>query len=237
MDTRAVLLVGLRVDDAGWENADVDGYRRMNWETSRARWERMLPDVEIFEGYHDGPETFAPAVAGNRAAALAGNWDLAVYVGADFMVQDAQQVRAALAKSAETGQLTLAHDQTCMLHQEPSERIRNGEEPNHSMGDVHSNSFTGVLTFPRPLWDAVGGFDERFVGWGWEDQAFWAASWSMGGGFRRVPGTIYHLWHPRDRIDNEENPNYRDNEILGRRYLAAKGNRSKTQQILAERNT
>lgn len=232
---KTVLLVGLRLENAGWEHPDSDGYRARNWAASKERWQRLLPDIPIYEGHHEEEGPFSLARASNRASALAGDWEMAVYVGADFLAGGEEQIRAAIVKSMRTGRLTLAHNTTVMLHELPSEDVRQGAEPDHSMGDVYTNSFTGVLTVPRKLWDQVGGFDERFIGWGWDDQAFWASCWALAGRFDRVNGTIYHLWHPRVRVDNEENPYYQQNEILGRRYLEAKTNRREMMKIIAER--
>lgn len=232
---RTVLLVGLRLTQPGWEIPDTGAYRMRNWQVARQRWERLLPDVEIFEGHHDEPGPFSLAKASNRAAAVAGDWDMAVYVGADFMVGGEDQIRRAIATSQVSGMLTLAHGTVVMTNEESAEAVRQGAEPSPDMGDTHVNSFTGVLTVPRSLWDLVQGFDERFVGWGWDDQAFWASCWAMAGGFKRVDGFLYHLWHPRVRTDNEENPYYRENEVLGRRYLDARRSKPNMVRIIRER--
>lgn len=232
---KTVLLVGLRLENPGWEEPDTGGFRRLNWEANRARWEKLLPEIPIFEGHHEEEGPFSLAKASNRAAALAGDWEMAVYTGADFMVGDAKQVHTAIAKSEKSGMLTLAFDHTVMLYEWPSQYIRDGGDPLPTMGDVYPNAFTGVMAVPRSLWDRVGGFEQRLLGWGWDDQAFWASCWAIGGGFDRVKGYIHHLWHPRSRSDNEESPYYRENEILGRRYLDAKTNRLEMMKIIAER--
>ncbi len=122
-----------------------------------------------------------------------------------------------------------------MLTEIASEFVRAGAEPDETMGATNVNPFTGICVVPRSVWDAVDGFDERFKGWGWEDQAFWASCWALGGGFQRVKGTAFHLWHPRSRADNEEAIYHARNEPLGRRYIAARGNRIKTLEIISER--
>jgi predicted glycosyltransferase involved in capsule biosynthesis len=77
-----------------------------------------------------------------------------------------------------------------------------------------------MLAVPRKLWDEVGGFDERFVGWGGEDNAFWHACTVISGAEpARVPGYAYHLWHPA--ASNKRDAQYRTNRELWRRYSAA----------------
>jgi predicted glycosyltransferase involved in capsule biosynthesis len=97
----------------------------------------------------------------------------------------------------------------------------------------HPNTFSGVLAVPRALWDAVGGFDERFVGWGFEDLAFWSACTALAGGFERIPGRMIHLWHPKGVESGHDR--YAANEELGRRYMQARSSRAETRQIIAER--
>ena len=52
--------------------------------------------------------------------------------------------------------------------------------------------------FPRKHFETVGGFDERFVGWGGEDDAFAASLNILCGHVKRMETTLYHLWHERN---------------------------------------
>ena len=55
---------------------------------------------------------------------------------------------------------------------------------------------SGCLVMSRESWEKVGGFDERFRGWGYEDSAFdnkMAATVALR---RNVPGPAWHLAHP-----------------------------------------
>jgi hypothetical protein len=63
------------------------GHRDKLWEYARARWEKYLPDVEIFEGHHDRG-SFNRAAAINRAARAAGAWDLGIVIDSDVMMSD-----------------------------------------------------------------------------------------------------------------------------------------------------
>lgn len=224
MGTDPPILVGLRLGET---------YRNRNWAFAKQRWNDML-DWPIVEGHYDDPGPFSLARASNRAAALAGDWTVALYVGADFLLATPQQALDAVGVAARTGQLTLAHNRLIQLEEDETEALIAGG-PLAASGEQHPDTFSGVLAIPRQLWDATGGFDERFVGWGWDDIAFWSSCWALGGGFQRVPGLMYHLWHPRSRADNEDSPEHAVNSVLGRRYLAARMNRQATLALIAER--
>lgn len=211
--------------------------RDRNWDFNRQRWwELRWP---VCAGHYHEPGPFSMAVASNRAVKLADaivpDWDVALYVGADFALLDLSRATTAVEVALASGELTIAHSETVMLDEEQTRHVVAGEPLLRGLGPVFPNPFTGVSAFPRSLIEAVGGFDERFVGWGWEDQAFWASCWAIGGGFSRCDGTAFHLWHPTSRDEKEDSPTYAANEVLGRRYLAAKRNPDQTRRIIEER--
>jgi hypothetical protein len=74
----------------------------------------------------------------------------------------------------------------------------------------------------------MGGFDERFVGWGFEDMAFQATIVGLYG-HERIEGDVYHLWHDRStpgdgraaKAAGEYTAEAITNARLGRRYMVA----------------
>lgn len=58
-----------------------------------------------------------------------------------------------------------------------------------------TNPGGGLLVVSRDGWDRVGGYDERFVGWGHEDSVFNIAL-LLKAAWDRIPGSAWHLWHP-----------------------------------------
>ena len=55
---------------------------------------------------------------------------------------------------------------------------------------------SSAVVVTRKTWDAVGGFDERFVGWGWEDVAFRCAVETVTGReLTKIASTCWHLFH------------------------------------------
>ncbi len=223
---RTVLLVPRRRDN---------GHRDKVWDWCRARWEREFPGWPIYEGHHDqGP--FNRSAAINAAADLAGGWDVGVVIDADIFVR-VSQAASAVARARDTGRVTWAHRRWRGLSEEAtSSLLKNGTDfgPQLQRWDMdlvvertNPMSWSCCVAIPRKVWDDLGGFDERFRGWGWEDMAFMSAILGLYG-YERIEGDVYHVWHPRSeerivqgRSRHAASPDYIVNARLGRRYMAA----------------
>lgn len=170
-------------------------------------WLKPRLPFRVFEGHHDDG-LFNRAAALNSASHQAGEWDVAVVNDADCLVPT-RQVRAAVELAADTGRLVMAFDTYNYLSKHGTAWLLEGliEDPASvvAWSDKIGNSPCAV---PRALWDEVGGFDERFVGWGYEDVAFVAQC----GEPLRIEGPLYHLWHePGER---ESGPHFLANQRL-----------------------
>lgn len=71
----------------------------------------------------------------------------------------------------------------------------------------------GCVAISRDCFDEVGGFDQRFVGWGYEDIEF-AQRCGVRWPLRRVSGVLEHLWHGNRRPD--DSPADSDPELVAR---------------------
>lgn len=69
----------------------------------------------------------------------------------------------------------------------------------------YKNSYGGLMVIRPELYWAIGGHDEKFERWGFEDTAFQLAADCF---FQteRVPGTVYAFNHTADRDLSTENP-------------------------------
>ena len=93
---RVVLLVPRR---AGFADRDA------LWEFTRPWWAEQVPEWPIVEGHHD-EGLFNRSAAVNLAARLAGEWDVAVLIDSDVLI-DAENVRKAIPIAVETGQMVV----------------------------------------------------------------------------------------------------------------------------------
>jgi GT2 family glycosyltransferase len=207
--------------------------RERLWEFCREWW-RESTSWPIFEGYHwpdEGP--FNRSMAVNRAALFADltvpsdearqtidPWDVAVVIDGD-VVAPIEQVHEAVKRAHDTGRCTLAYDEYVALNREMTHRVVDGYSgdwdwrPAMRMKD-HVSS---IVVVSRRLWDEVGGFDERFEGWGFEDGAFIRACRVLGGGIERVEGTVWHLWHPTSAERNPHAVEHTMGRALLERYI------------------
>lgn len=186
-----------------------------------ARWRDAVGQT-VLAPSPDGP--FNRAAALNRAARdlLHAGADVLVIADGDVDIAPVQ-VKEAIGHALVTGCLTLAFDAYVGFHEVATERILGGEPIGHmvrpSTRRTHESS---CVVIPRDVWDRVGGFDERFQGWGQEDVAFVHSVRLLAGPIERTRGPVYHLWHPKAAEKNRLDPLWVANQRLGRRYREAR---------------
>jgi len=95
------------------------------------------------------------------------------------------------------------------------------EEADLPWGKAMQAPSGGITICGFNAYDRVGGYDEHFEGWGYEDSAFHAAMTAMYGE-RQLFGDVFHFWHPKIRTDRQAQPNITANRRLYERYAAAK---------------
>ena len=191
-------------------------------------WQANFPDVQTCTGRNfDSP--FHRGKARNDAATWAER-DLLIIADADT-VPEAGAVREGLEMVAENrapwvipyGQLSYYNLTEDFTREFIKLRPEDTQLPvfEEDDWDHQLTAWAGVLILPKIAFQAVGGYDERFIGWGGEDNAFQLALDKMVGTHARVNGSVAHLWHPRGDASFEQ-PHWPHNEALLRRYRNAR---------------
>ncbi|MFZ4431581.1 MAG: galactosyltransferase-related protein [Microthrixaceae bacterium] len=197
-------------------------------------WRREFPFWPIHEGHHpveEGP--FNRSLAINRAAGQAGDWDVACIVDGDTF-HDPGAIMAGVQVAAHVGCMVNCHDHRVMLTKWATERVLAGEPvppriPGHTLPPrwvevMWTESPSGGVVVHRSLWDRLGGFDPKFVGWGKEDSAFRIACETVSGmPMVRIAKDAFHLWHPVAPETAHGHPARRPNEQRLALYEAADG--------------
>lgn len=213
------------------------------WAFTRARWEADHPEWPIVEGHHDdGP--FNRATAINRAADQAGEWDVAVIIDSDVLV-DPHLVRSTVDVAACTNALTVASPERWMLSRQGTAKILGGyvgdwdplvRKRYGTRTDPMGAQCSCCIAVSRNLWEDVGGFDEMHVGYGWEDVSFRNACESISGKATvwLAPHPIWHLHHEPSPEDKEGGALKSANGARARQYIAAHGDRETTRALIEE---
>lgn len=217
---KAVILVPFRADGAE---------RSRNWMIARRFWLSMgLPLYEA--GNESG--SFERAQSRNLAALAAGEWDVALFADADIALGSLDQADAALMRCYRTGAYTVAYSQLNYLTEGGTQELEDGVE----LEVCASDEWVGLtweccFAVRRDVWDEVGGFDKRFIGYGGQGLAFFYACATFGGR-ERISGQAYHLAHPL--TERRKDPHYEANRDLSERYRNAVDDVRAMREILRE---
>lgn len=223
-----------------WRTDDGQRDRVLDW--ILRRYALMWPEVQVVLGTNDD-EPFNRSSARNNAAEQA-DGDVFVIADADTIVPDfgrltwaAHAVDSGLAPwivpYAENQYFNLSMGATeSLLGMEPDVPL--AMNPRFAIAWEHKiTSWAGALVLTRSAFEAVGGYDERFNGWGYEDNSFRYAMDTLVGPHERLDGAAWHLWHPIAEGTNFDQPHIKFNRELYERYTSAQGKPAYMRQVVA----
>ncbi|ANY71407.1 galactosyltransferase-related protein [Paenibacillus ihbetae] len=196
----------------------------------------LLPEAEVCVGDLPEHERFSRSKAINKAAASAtGNR----FIIADGdLIYDPKKIREAV-RRLEDHEWIIPFTSITRLTLNNSQSILRTEVcwPPKIELESHPQDarfFVGGLNLvTRKAFEAVGGYDERFVGWGGEDEAFAYSLDTIVGKHIRLDGNLLHFWHPF--VGPEGNPNYESNYALYHRYKAVLGKPEEMRRLIEEK--
>jgi hypothetical protein len=192
--------------------------RIRNFNRVRQGWDSM--GLPVFTGDCEGD--WKRALAVNAACAQAQDADVLFVSDSDILLDDpVGQTLAACEAALEHNAYVVAFTTLIYLDAEGDEFWR------------QSMIWGGVFAIPRSLYDEVGGFDERFRGYGSEDKGFLICASTLGGDKQRMPGYAYHLDHPEDPLRTSEAT--KRGNLLAERYADYDGDEVAIRAMLAER--
>ena len=207
------------------------GERDRAWSWVYRRWmafkERTKDFDEVFAGPHEGEGLSRSSLRNIAVRSTVG--DTIILADADIALPDEAVLTLALREHRETGRwvipyapytgyhrLTMPTSRWILFHLEadydlPSNVFRVEHAPFHSVA--------GCIIMSRDQFEGVGGYDERFIGWGFEDNAFAEAMTLCYGVPLRLNYPIFHLWHPAGAGDSFEGPQIPGNRALYQKYV------------------
>jgi hypothetical protein len=183
----------------------------------RAWYAQHVPDATIRLVDTDDA-VFNLARCRNTGAASVDPDDVVVLNDADTLPEH-DALLAAVAAARTSGRVQLPYDRYHWLGAEGTAQFRAGTPlPDCDFTLVHG-ACSGVYVTTRRTWEAHGGQDERFRGWGFEDAAWNLAHTTLlGAPPQRHEGRVYALHHV---AEVRNGPQYDANADLMERYRAA----------------
>lgn len=206
-------------------------YRQRAWAYVERHYRTHHPEWDLITGDHGG----GPWIKGLalRRAAEQATGEVLVVADADVYTDPINL--AAAVECAAGGDWSIPHKLVYRLTEAETQRVYDGHEPRRgsvTIAPYEGAAGGGLLAVRRDQWDAVGGFDTGFVGWGREDHSF---GWAMLGTFGwnvRQDGRLWHLYHPGGEGGRQPGE---ANRALGARYKHAKKNPPEMAALIAER--
>lgn len=175
-----------------------DEWREKAWDFVSNWWAKHFPAFEVIVcSPGDGPWSKGAALA--QGATLARGATL-IIADADSFIFEPRDLDAAVIMVQEK----LAR--WCMPHRYVHRITQGATAAIYETGnvDVYDVAYPvyggceggGMVVLRRDAWDAVGGIDPRFEGWGGEDKTFGWVLRDLIGAPYRGDARLCHLWHP-----------------------------------------
>lgn len=175
-----------------------------------SRLSDQFPDSTIYCSDKPG-ERFSVAGARNRGCleAIEDDCDVLLVIDADMMVEK-DAVERAIEKAKRMVSVCLPYTSLNRMDLKLSTSVINDEvsfEETRSVGHVVQRQIGGAYVMESSTFLRLNGWDERFVGWGFEDDAFQAAHLAiLNKALDRVQGYAVTFDHEdRDQENVEEN--------------------------------
>jgi glycosyltransferase involved in cell wall biosynthesis len=173
------------------------GHRDHLWRWTQDTYWRKQRGFRVVEGHHvEGP--FNRSLALNLASDIAGNWDVAVIADSDAWVPP-EQLAEAVTLARKTNRLVAAFTEVHEVGEKDTAELLSGNVITTPAAErVRTRPLetqSVMLAVTRNCFEQVRGFDPKHVGWGGEDNSFWAACAIATGEPLRVDGPAYTLWH------------------------------------------
>jgi hypothetical protein len=176
-----------------------------------------------------GHEPFNRAATRNQCIRAAGDADVVVICDADTLLQR-EPLLAAIQQAPLDGLVHNPFSAVRGLTKDSTLRCLVGDQRSSKAAFQLSWAVGSAYVTTPTAWWAVGGMDERFTGWGFEDTAFAIAHRTLKAPMPRHEGIATQLWHPSaPRLGD---PHYDAGVEHYAHYLAADGDAQRIRELI-----
>jgi hypothetical protein len=190
-------------------------------------WYRFnLPEAKIV--YSDSGHTpFNLAASRNAGAEQLLDYDIIIHNDAD-VIPNIESLRKGIEETFKTGLFCNPYDRYNIINLKNTKRVLSGKT---SYVDAPSQQIQGtcsgtIITTPKS-WELVGKFDERFLGWGYEDVAIQIAHKTITGqDFLIIPGVLCGMSHVPNETKNNAELMKNGLDLLNKYFDASKNKES-----------
>lgn len=195
------------------------------------RLKEMLPEATHMRVDVEG--TFSRARVRNEAVRRA-KTGIVVLCDADTLPEE-QPLRAAIKGAARDGRLHLPYTTFRGLGPEATLAVYARDADPHQVPaqETSRRPIGGVWVIDTQAYWKAGGMDEKFIAWGFEDDAFWTAAGCLLGESVRHTGVITHLHHTSAAVIGS--PSYKANRARFAQYQRARRNPEQMRRLTGTR--
>lgn len=189
-------------------------FRKKAFPYVQSAFKRLFPDAEQII-VDSGHTYFNVAASRNLAVKQAGS-GIVVIADSDMLPSE-QGIRSAVNAAAHGGVHLPFTRYRALSHASTARFYLRKLDPHNLASEYESTeSVAGCIVVRADVWDDLGGMDERFEHWGWEDNAFSYVVESLLGGMIRHEGITNHLFHPN--LCRPKSESYLKNKALSEEY-------------------
>lgn len=207
------------------------GERDYLWSLIEKRHKELIPEVEIVIG-ENNDELFNRSKAINDAVTRA-KTDILILCDSDSYFR--KDLIYTIIKYLDTSPWTIPFKKAYRLSPDTTKVFIQRGLPERVQLNIHHcikiDDCPGMIlnAMKKSAFETIGGMDERFCGWGYEDLAMVCALDTLVGKHTRIPGGVYHLYHEPAKYDH---PHYLENQALYNKYKEAYGDKKKMLNII-----
>lgn len=164
------------------------------------RCKTLFPEIPVYVSDSRGSLKFNVSQARNIGCleAINDSVDILMVLDADTVFQKSDLEKAI--RLAERGVASMFRGYVRLNEDESGLLIGGGEVPKEFSARVYKGTPGGIWVMPAEVFKDLNGWDERFIGWGYEDTAFNEAYKTIyERKFHRIDATLISLYHP-DKI-------------------------------------